>query len=123
MDKERVEALTRANILQIGLAILFLGPIGYAFFRFVGFEDLSAGIAAEFILILIVFGWTGSYFYRVFTGKMTFVEQRKRYLQAYEKFKDVDPSIKFESLSVEDKAVLKQEIENQQESINSPPEH
>ncbi len=103
--------------------ILLLGPIGYVFFRFLGLEDLSAGIAAEFILILIVFGWTGSYLLRVFKGKMTFVEQRKRYLEAYEKIVTTEVEDKFESLSDDDKNQLLKEIQNQQAPIpTTPPE-
>ena len=105
--------MTRANVLQIGLAALFLGAVGYALFRSIGFEGASAGIAAEAMLILIVFGWTGTYLYRVFTGKMTFIEQRKRYRDAYEKMTTAELQSRFDSMSEEEQIRLIKEVENQ----------
>ena len=105
--------MTRANVFQIGLAVLFLGPLGYAFFRSIGFEGASAGIAAEAILILIVFGWTGTYLLRVFTGKMTFMEQRKRYRDAYENKTNAELQSQFDSMSEEEQIRLIKEVENE----------
>ena len=104
--------MTRANVLQLGLALIFLGALGYGFFRLIGFEGTSAGIAAEAILFLIVFGWTGSYLFRVFTGKMTFVEQRKRYIDAYEKLKTTELQSQFEAMSEEEQIRLIKDLEN-----------
>ena len=103
--------MTRANVLQIGLALLALGAIGYSFFLTIGFEGASAGIAAESILILVVFAWTGTYLYRVVSCKMTFIEQRKRYREAYEKMTTAELKSRFESLSEEDQIRLIKEVE------------
>ena len=105
--------MTRANVLQIGLAVLFLGAIGYAFFRSLGFEGASAGIAAEAILMLVVFGWTGNYLFRVFTGKMTFTEQRKRYREAYERMTTAELQSRFDSMSEEEQINFLKEMENE----------
>ena len=113
MVRVRSDALTRANVLQIGLAVIFLGAVGYGFFRLIGFEGASAGIAAEAILVLIVFGWTGSYLFRVVTGKMTFTEQRKRYRDAYEKITSAELQAQFESMSEEDQMTLLKEVESE----------
>ena len=104
--------MTRANVLQIGIAVLLIGPFGYAFFRSIGFEGASAGIAAEAILIFIVFGWTGTYLFRVITGKMTFTEQRKRYRDAYEKITTAELQSQFDLMSEEEQIRLMKEIEN-----------
>ena len=74
--------MTRLNVLLIGLLVLVLGGVGYGAFTAAGFEDASAGIAAEAVLIVIVVVWTGSYLLRVVTGKMTYMEQRRRYPRA-----------------------------------------
>ena len=54
MGRVRVEKLTRAKVIQLGLVFLFLGGFGYAFFRLVGFEGTSAGIASEAALVLVL---------------------------------------------------------------------
>lgn len=105
--------MTRANVLQIGLTVLALGAIGYVCFRLIGFEAASAGIASEVLLVLIVFGWTGSYLLRVFTGKMTFMEQRKRYREAYEKVTNAEIDARFESLSEDEKDRLIKDLEDE----------
>ena len=48
----------------------------------------SSSGGKQAILILIIFAWTASYLFRVFSGNMTFMEQRKRYREAYEKLTD-----------------------------------
>tara|TARA_Y100001968_G_C19257295_1_gene667451 strand:+ start:358 stop:675 length:318 start_codon:yes stop_codon:yes gene_type:complete len=104
--------LTRAKVLQIGLGILLLGVLGYWSFRFIGLEGYSAGIAAQTILVLIVFGWTCSYLLRVATGNMTFMEQRKRYREDYDKLTEAELQSKFDSLSKKEQELLLKEQEN-----------
>ena len=106
MGKERVRTLTRGNVVLLGSSLLLLGGGCYGFFRIIGFEDISAGIWAESLLILLVFIWTASYILRVFTGKMTFVEQRKRYQSAYDQKTSDELQKRFESLSEEEQALL-----------------
>ena len=98
--------LTRANVVQIGLIIFVLGGLGYKAFELFGFESISAGIASQSILIFIVFSWTASYLFRVFSGNMTFMEQRKRYREAYEKLTDEKIIEKFESMTEKEKIEL-----------------
>ena len=52
--------MTRAQVFQIGLIVFVLGGLGYEVFQLLGFESISAGIAAQSILILIIFAWTAS---------------------------------------------------------------
>ena len=103
--------MTRANVIQLGFGVFLLGGAGYYFFRFIGFQGFSAGIASEALLITIVLLWTLSYLFRVVTGKMTFMEQRKRYMDAFEKITDKELQSKFDSLSDEDKLNLLNEME------------
>ena len=98
--------MTRAKVFQIGFIVFVLGGFGYELFQFLGFESISAGIATQAILILIIFAWTTSYLFRVFTGNMTFMEQRKRYREAYEKLTDDKIKEKFEAMTEEEKIEL-----------------
>ena len=103
--------MTRAKVLQLGLAVLLLGGIGYFGFRLFGFDSSKAGIASEALLILLVIIWTGSYFFRVVTGQMTFMEQRNRYRKAYEELTTSKLQSTFDSLSEQEQARLLKELE------------
>ena len=105
--------MTRAKVLQIGFIVFVLGGLGYEIFNLLGFESVSAGIAAQFFLILIVCGWTASYIFRVFTGNMTFMEQRKRYREAYEKLTDEKIREKFEAMTEGEKIELLKAVEEE----------
>ena len=108
--------MTRAKVFQIGLIVFILGGLGYEVFKILGFESISAGIATQLILILIILAWTASYLLRVFSGNMTFMEQRKRYREAYEKLTDDKIRKKFESMTEEEKLELLKTVE--EESID-----
>ncbi len=105
--------MTRARVFQIGFIVFMLGGLGYEAFQFLGFESISAGIATQLILILIIFAWTVSYLFRVFSGNMTFMEQRKRYREAYEKLTDKKITEKFEAMSEQEKIDLLKTIEEE----------
>tara|TARA_B100000700_G_scaffold106816_1_gene120588 strand:- start:185 stop:511 length:327 start_codon:yes stop_codon:yes gene_type:complete len=105
--------LTRAKVFQIGLIVFVLGGLGYEVFKLIGFESISAGIATQSILILIIFAWTASYLFRVFTGNMTFMEQRKRYREAYEKLTDQKIREKFEAMTEEEKIKLLRSVDEE----------
>ena len=119
MGKVRFDYLTRAKVIQIGFLVFALGAIGYFSFRIIGLEGEKAGIASEALLILIVCIWTGTYLGRVFTGKMTFNEQRKRYLEAYEKITSAELQSKFEAMTDEEQNQLLNELEIEQKG-NTP---
>ena len=111
MAKVRLDALTRAKVLLLGFSVIPLGFIAYHLFRLIGIDEVSSGIANQIFLVLLLFGWTGSYLFRVFTGKMTFVEQRKRYLEEYEKLTSAELQTRFESMSEEEQINLLKELE------------
>ena len=103
--------MTKGNVVLIGLIALSLGGIGYGLFLFLGLDAYKAGIASEAILVLVVCAWIASYFFRVLSGKMTFMEQRKRYRDSYEKLTNRELEEKFDSMSKEEQRRLLQELE------------
>ena len=105
--------MTRAKVFQIGLIVFLLGGLEYEAFQLIGLESVSAGIAAQSILILIIFAWTASYLFRVFSGNMTFMEQRKRYREAYEKLTDEKIREKLEAMTEEEKIKLLKMVEKE----------
>ena len=105
--------MTRARVFQIGLIVFLLGGFGYEVFQLLGFESISAGIATQLILISIIFLWTASYLFRVFSGNMTFMEQRKRYREAYEKITEKKIKEKLEAMTEEEKLELFKTLEEE----------
>ena len=105
--------MTRAKVFQIGLMVFVIGGLGYEVFQLLGFESISAGIATQSILILIILAWTASYLLRVFSGNMTFMEQRKRYREAYEKLTDERIRQKFETMTEEEKIELLKTVDEE----------
>ena len=77
--------MTKGKVVQIGLFISFIGLISYEFSKQFGIDNFTTTSISSCILILIVCTWVTSYVYRVVNGKMTFMEQRKRYRKEYEK--------------------------------------
>ena len=102
--------MTRGKVLLIGLAILLLGGIGKVGFQAAGFEGFSAGIAAEALLVVIVVVWTSSYLFRVVTGQMTYMDQRRRYREVYDKQEAVALQARFDALPEEEQQALLRKI-------------
>ncbi len=102
--------MTRGQALLLGLGVFGLGGLGYWGFQASGLEGFSAGIAASFLLMLIVLGWTSSYLLRVVTGQMTYMQQRRHYRAGYEAHTDDVLQAKFDSLGPEEQARLLAEV-------------
>ena len=102
--------MTRGQAMLLGLAVFALGGGGYWAFRSSGLEGFSAGIAAAAVLMLVVLGWTGSYLLRVVSGKMTYMEQRRRYRAAYDAITDDALQRKFDAMSPEEQQSLLVEV-------------
>jgi len=102
--------LTRGKVLLIGLGVLLLGGAGYVGFEAAGLEGFSAGIAAQAVLVLIVVVWTSSYLFRVVTGQMTYMEQRRRYREVYDEQETQDLEARFEALSADEQQALLRKI-------------
>ncbi len=104
------QGITRAKALLAGLAIFGVGGLGYVAFQAAGFEGFSAGIAAQAVLVVIVLVWTGSYLFRVVTGNMTYMEQRRRFRAAYDAATDEELQERFDALSPEEQESLLREL-------------
>jgi len=103
--------LTKGKVIQIGLFISLIGLISYEFVPVIGIDNFTATTLSSCILILIVITWVTSYVYRVVNGKMTFMEQRKRYRKEYEKVVNDKLETKFNSLSKEEQQKLMEDLE------------
>ena len=103
--------MTKGKVIQIGLFISFIGLISYELAPEIGIDNFTASTLSSCILILIVITWVTSYVYRVVNGKMTFMEQRKRYRKEYEKVVNDKLETKFNSLSKEEQQKLMEDLE------------
>ena len=103
--------MTKGKILQIGIAVSLLGLISYKFTPQIGIDNFTSSTISSCILILIVITWVSSYVYRVLNGKMTFMEQRKRYRKEYEKVVNDKLETKFNSLSKEEQEKIMKDLE------------
>ena len=103
--------MTKGKVIQIGIFFSLIGLISYKLAPQIGIDNFTTTTISSCILILIVFTWVTSYVYRVVNGKMTFMEQRKRYRKEYEKVVNDKLETKFNSLSKEEQEKLMQDLE------------
>ncbi len=103
--------MTKGKVIQLGFLFALLGIISLKILPNFGFNNLITSSISNLVLILIVFLWVFSYIYRVINGKMTFMEQRKRYRAKYEKVIDEKLKNKFNSLSNTEQEKLLKEID------------
>ena len=103
--------MTKGKVLQIGIFVSLLGLISYELVPKIGVDKFTASTISSCFLILIVITWVSSYVYRVVNGKMTFMEQRKRYRNQYEKIVNDKLEAKFNALSKEDQEKLMKDVE------------
>ena len=103
--------MTKGKVVQIGFLISLLGILSYTLSPQFGVDNFTASTISSFILIMIVITWVSSYVFRVLNGKMTFMEQRKRYRKKYEKIVNDKLEIKFNSLSKEEQEKLMKDLE------------
>ena len=104
--------MTKGKVIQIGLFVSLIGLISYKFAPQFGIDNFTASTISSCILILIVITWVTSYVYRVVNGKMTFMEQRKRYRKEYEKIVNDKLETKFNALPKEEQEKLMKDLEN-----------
>ena len=103
--------MTKGKVIQIGIFFLLIGLISYELVPQVGINNFTATTISSCILIIIVITWVTSYVYRVVNGKMTFMEQRKRYRKEYEKVVNDRLETKFNALSKEEQEKLMKDLE------------
>ena len=102
--------MTRTHVFLIGAFVLLLGGLGYSAFRGLGFGEASAGIAAETVLVILVLAWTSTYLLRVVNGRMTYMEQRKRYRKVYDEVSKVQLQEQFDELTPEQQQAILRSI-------------
>ena len=103
--------MTKGKVIQIGIFVSLIGLISYELVPQLGIDNFTTTTISSCILILIVITWVTSYVYRVVNGKMTFMEQRKRYRKEYEKVVNDKLEIKFNALSKEEQEKLMEDLE------------
>ena len=103
--------MTKGKVIQVGLLISFIGLISYKFAPQIGIDNSIATTFSSCILIFIVITWVTSYVYRVVNGKMTFMEQRKRYRKENETVVNDKLETKFNALSKEEQQKLMEDLE------------
>ena len=84
--------------------------LGRSAFRLQALRGFSAGIAAEALLVVIVVVWTSSYLFRVVTGQMTYMDQRRRYREVYDKEEAEALQARFDALPEEEQQELLRKI-------------
>ena len=103
--------MTKGKVLQIGILISLIGFITYGLAPQIGIDNFTASTISSCFLIIVVITWVSTYVYRVINGKMTFMEQRKRYRKKYEKVINDKLEIKFNSLSNKEQEKLMEDLE------------
>ena len=103
--------MTKLKVLQLGVLLAIIGFFSYKFSPQIGLSGLSSSSISNLILITIVLVWVFSYLFRVINGNMTFMEQRKRYRQEYEKKFTEKLESKFELLSNDEQQKLLEELD------------
>ena len=103
--------MTKGKVIQIGIFFSLILLISYKFAPQLGIDNFTASTISSCILILIVITWVTSYVNRVLNGKMTFMEQRKRYRKEYEKVVNDKLETKFNALSKEEQEKLMEDFE------------
>ena len=103
--------MTKGKVIQIGIFVSLIGLISYELVPQLGIDNFTTTTISSCILILIVITWVTSYVYRVVNGKMTFMEQRKRYRKEYEKVVNDRLESKFNALSKEEQEKLMKDLE------------
>ena len=102
--------MTKGKVVQIGILVSLLGLISYEVAPKIGIDNLTANAISSCFLILIVITWVSSYVYRVVNGKMTFMEQRRRYRKEYERVVNDKLESKFNALTKEEQEKLMEDL-------------
>ena len=102
--------MTRGQALLLGLAVLAFGGGGYGLARLGGLEGFTPGIVTSAVLMVVVLVWTASYLARVVGGKMTYMEQRRRYRDAYDALTIEQLQARFEALPEAEQRKLLEEV-------------
>lgn len=75
--------MRRIDVIIIGIATFGVGGLAYLIFQGLGIDTLSAGVWAQFLLVVGLIGWALTYLRRVATHNMTYHQQREDYERAF----------------------------------------
>ena len=103
--------MTKFKVIQLGILLAILGLSTYKLFPFLGLSEITINSISNLVLITIIILWVSSYLFRVVNGKMTFMEQRKRYRKEYEKKFTEKIEKKFETLPINEQRKLLEDLE------------
>ena len=103
-------------MLKLGFGLLLAGGLGYLLFEALGLEGFSAGIAAEALLVVVVLVWTSSYLFRVVTGRMTYMQQRRHYRSGYDELTAQQLQERFDAMTPEQQQALMASIAEEESS-------
>ena len=103
--------MTKFKVLYFGAILAIIAFFIYRVSPYLGLSEITTSSISNLILIIIVLVWVSSYLSRVINGNMTFMEQRKRYRQVYEKKFTEKLEKKFESLSDDEQKKLLEELD------------
>ena len=103
--------MTKLKVLQLGVLLAIVGFFSYKFAPYIGLSEISTNSISNLILISLLLIWVSSYLLRVINGNMTFMEQRKRYREVYEKKFAEKLEKKFELLSNDEQKKLLEELD------------
>ena len=103
--------MTKVKVIQIGLIISLLGFLLYKIPSSLSIIEINLGSISNIILFSMISLWVTTYLLRVVNGKMTFMEQRKRYRNKYDELMDEKLKKKFNSMTVEEQNILLKDIE------------
>ncbi len=98
--------MRRIDILGIGIGIFLVGGGLFLAFRWLGFDDISAGIWSQVVMVGGLVGWLTTYVLRVVTGSMTLNQQLDDYEEAV-------LQKRLDELSPEQLTALQEELESE----------
>ncbi|WP_267384296.1 DUF3007 family protein [Cyanobacterium sp. uoEpiScrs1] len=99
--------MRRIDVIAIGIAIFAVGGMAYLFFQTIGFNEISAGIWSQFLLIVGLICWTLTYLFKVMNKNMTYNRQVKNY-------EDAVLEKRLQAMTLEELEKLQQEIVQEQ---------
>ncbi len=71
--------MRRIDAILITLVVFMAGGVFYLILQSLGLDGLNAGVWSQFILVIGLIGWIGSYLFRVANKNMTYNQQVKQY--------------------------------------------
>lgn len=74
--------MRRIDAIAITIAFFLVGGLAFWLFQAFGFSPESAGIWSQFLLVMAILAWIGTYVYRAVTQTMTYNQQLKNYQTA-----------------------------------------